>query len=87
MASEQSVHSHLSAHAVFHPPQIRRRCLVCVREQILGILGFCGPISPLLYPSWVWFCILAGQCPRALSLFRVMLPSYLGNARQNTFCK
>ena len=38
MVNDRSVHSRLSAHAVYPPPPNRRRCLVCVRNQILGIM-------------------------------------------------
>ena len=38
MLTYRSVHSRLSAHAVYPPPPNRRRCLVCVRNQILGIM-------------------------------------------------
>ena len=81
MVNYRSVHSRLSAHAVYTPPPNRRRCPGCVRHQILGILCFSGPISPLLFPSCSWFCILAGLCLCVLYLFPVMLPAYLGNAR------
>ena len=38
MVNDRSVHSRLSAHAVYPSPPNRRRCLVCVRNQILGIM-------------------------------------------------
>ena len=81
MVKGQCVHSRLSAHAVFPPPPIRRRCLVCVRSQILGTSGFWGLISQLLFPSCFWICILGGLCPCVLSLSCVLLPAYLRNAR------
>ena len=36
MVNYRSVHSRLSAHAVYTPPPNRRRCPGCVRHQILG---------------------------------------------------
>ena len=36
MVNDRRLHSRLSAHAIYPPPPNRRRCLVCVRNQILG---------------------------------------------------
>ena len=52
MVHDRSVHSRLLAHAVYPPPPNRRRCLVCVRNQILWIMEMhvIGLLSPWEIP-------------------------------------
>ena len=88
MVNDRNVHSRLSARAVYPPPPKRRRCLVCVRNHILGIMEMhvIGLLSTWEIPfaersTSILACVFSAFAVRLRSwlstVYLVVWPAYL----------